>query len=146
MKDICKVFCLGRITQQPSLKKSDKGDFLTFSIAVHHNVRNGDAWEDVSNFYNVSTWQTNLLSYLTVGNRIALVGELTSDKFKNKNGEEKISLKIKATDIQFVSEREDVKTEGIEEEEKPQAKAKTITKPKAKASDPDNFNEEELPF
>ena len=138
MKDICKIFCLGRITQAPIVRKTSKGDFITFSIAVHDSIKNGENWEDISNFLDIVSWQTRLFNYLEVGKKVAVTGDLNFIKYKSKSGEEKQKLTIKATDIEFEADKK--------EENENKKKAETPKKAKQQPSDPDGFQEDELPF
>ena len=140
MKDICKIFTLGTITQAPTIKKSAKGDFMTFSIAVHDVAKNGNDWEEITNFFNITSWQTKIFDYLEVGKKVAITGDLNFEKYKSKNGEDRTSIKIKATDIELAI------TKKQQEEEKGERKAEAPKKKEKATTNPDNFDEGEIPF
>ncbi len=98
-----KVIMIGNLTRDPELNTTQNGiPVCKFSIAV--NRRFG---EEVD-FFNIVTWRglaENCHKYLAKGKKAAVVGELQTRKYTDKNGVERMAIEINADEVEFLSPR-----------------------------------------
>lgn len=103
------VTLIGNLTKDPELRTTPNGvSVCSFTIAVNR-YSNG---EKVSDFYRINAWRKdadNCMKYLTKGKKVCVVGSLEPRTYTNKNGEKVTSLDVQATDIEFLSPREEQK-------------------------------------
>ena len=121
-----RVVIIGRITRNLELKKVKSGKSLTnFSIAV--NPRKGEAY-----YFDCVAWGTvaeNICKYLQKGSQIAIDGQLVSNTYQNKSGNNVTKISISVNSAEFLggneskkkvtSESEYEEAETDEEEELP---------------------------
>ena len=85
--------CVGRLTADPELKATQSGiSVCSFSLAV-----NRPKVKDTTDFLNFVAWRQSaeyLCKYARKGNRIAVSGCLTSRKYDDKDGKQRIAFEI----------------------------------------------------
>ena len=105
MTDINVVVLAGRLTRDSELKKTDSGFAIcNFSLAVNGSKKNGDAWEDVAHFFDLTLLGKRgeaLTQYLNKGQQIVVQGKLQQDRWE-KDGQKRSRVKILVNDIQLV--------------------------------------------
>jgi single-strand DNA-binding protein len=104
MADINHFFCIGRLTQDASIKYTQNGDAVVeFSIAV--NRRKGKDGSEYADFFQVSTWGKQgegLKQYLVKGKQVAIEGNLRQDRWQDEQGAKKSKVYINAFNIQLL--------------------------------------------
>lgn len=127
MTDINVVVLAGRLTRDAELKKTDSGFAIcNFSVAVNGSKKNGDAWEDVAHFFDLTLLGKRgeaLMQYLNKGQQVVIQGKLQQDRWE-KDGQKRSRVKILVTDIQLVGSKkqEDTGSASSAENSKPQEK------------------------
>ena len=105
------VTLIGNLTKDPELRTTPNGvSVCSFTIAVNR-YSNG---EKVSDFYRINAWRKdadNCMKYLAKGRKVAVCGSLEPRTYTNSKGEKVTSLDVQATDIEFLSPREEQKQE-----------------------------------
>lgn len=95
MNDLNKVIITGRLTREPELKQTSSGvSFVTECIAVRGQHKDG---EEQTYFFDITAFKGTAESICRIcgkGDKITIVGSLDQSKYKNKNGDEKTSIKI----------------------------------------------------
>lgn len=107
-----RVFLMGRLTHDPELKRTNDGTAVcSFRIAVDRNFKDKETGERQADFINVVAWRqtAEFLSRFFAKGRMAVVeGRLQIRKYTDKDGSEKTTEEIVASNIYFGdSKRED---------------------------------------
>lgn len=105
MTDINAVVLLGRLTRDAELKTTNSGFAIcNFSLAVNGSKKNGDTWEDVAHFFDLTLLGKRgeaLNQYLTKGQQVAIQGKLQQDRWE-KDGQKRSRVKILVNDIELI--------------------------------------------
>ena len=103
--DINNTIVVGRLTRDSELKYTNSGQPVTkFSIANNYSKKNGDQWEELTNFFDVTLWGKrgeSLNQYLLKGTQIAVTGELRQDRWE-QDGQQRSRVLINANNIQLL--------------------------------------------
>lgn len=109
MKDVNKVFLIGRLTK--SISEENKNYTMvgqtpkaSISLAVNRSVKKGDTYSDEANFFDIALWgkrAETLKPYLGKGTQIAVVGELHQERWE-KDGKTNSRIVVNADDIQLI--------------------------------------------
>jgi single-strand DNA-binding protein len=102
------VNMIGRITRDPESRTTPSQVVVTtFSIAVDRKFKvNG---EKVADFFNVVAWRQTgefVAKYLKKGMKIAVVGELQTRNYDDKDGKKVYLTEIIASDVEGLEKRE----------------------------------------
>ncbi|MGN0595019.1 MAG: single-stranded DNA-binding protein [Hominimerdicola sp.] len=98
------VVLMGRLTATPELRHtaSDKS-VVSFTIAVDSGYKDGqtdfidcEAWEKIAEF---------IANYFDKGSLIAVVGQIKTNNFTDKDGNKRKSTKVKVLNASFTGER-----------------------------------------
>lgn len=92
------VNLIGRITNDLELKDIGTGKVVNFSLAVNSK-------KDKATFINVTAFNQiaeNLIKYQKKGSLIGLSGYLQDNSYKDKNGNNVYTLKVMATNIEYL--------------------------------------------
>ena len=120
----------GRLTRDPELKITDSGISVTkFTVAVDRDYRNGD--EKQTDFIDCVAFRGTadfIHRYFTKGRLMVVAGQLYSRKWKDKNGNNRVSWEVTVQNAYFGDSKA--------------APAPAQTEPELTAADDD----EELPF
>ena len=104
-----KWFGIGRITREIEKKTTQSGSTVVdFTIAVDDDYRPKDGSEKHVDFVDVVAW--NALAdfcekYLGKGRKICVLGRLVSEKYTDKNGNNRVSWKVRAESIDFADSK-----------------------------------------
>lgn len=98
------ISLVGRLTADPELKQTQSGISVTsFSIAVD---RPGS--KDTTDFLPCVAWRQTaefVCRYFCKGQRIGLIGKLTSRKYEDKNGNPRTAYEVVADHVEFVESK-----------------------------------------
>ena len=99
------ISLVGRLTADPELKQTQSGISVTsFSIAVD---RPGS--KDTTDFLPCVAWRQTaefVCKYFRKGQRIGLIGKLTSRKYEDKNGNPRTAYEVVADHVEFVESKQ----------------------------------------
>lgn len=94
----------GRITKPLELKTTQSGvSVLNFTIAIDRDYKSGD--EKETDFVDVTAWRHNaeyLSKYADKGVMIVVTGRLQSRKYQDKDGNNRTSWGIEASNVYIV--------------------------------------------
>lgn len=96
-----KAQIIGRLGKDAEIKKSNKGDFITFSVAVNIYGQDEPVWVSVA--YN----NVKLLPYLLKGTQVYVDGNLNMRSFRKDNGETIQTLSITNSTVQLLGAKKD---------------------------------------
>lgn len=98
-----KLTIIGNLVRDPETKDSQNGSMVcTFTVAVNATIKG----EKVATFYRVNAWgrlADVCERYLVKGARVAVVGDLTARLYDSKDGEKRMSLDVRADEVEFLS-------------------------------------------
>ena len=103
-----KITIIGNLGQDPEMRYMASGDAVTnFSVATsyRYRTRDGDQREETE-WFRVSAWGrlaevTN--QYLSKGRQVYVEGRLSSRLYQTQTGETRVSLDVRASEVQFLS-------------------------------------------
>jgi len=111
-----KVTMLGNLSKDVDLRTTQSGKAVaSFTIAVNRRFKN-QAGESVTDFFPVNVWgQLAEIcgKYLSKGKKVAVVGELQTRSYEDKQGVKRYVTEIVADEVEFLSPRDN--KEGIPE-------------------------------
>jgi single-strand DNA-binding protein len=107
MTDINSVVLCGRLVRDAEIKSLQSGsEVANFSIAVNRSIKQGDAWVEQGNFFEVSRFRPGgLAQYLTKGQQVVVSGELVQDRWQTDGGENRSKVKVLAHGVQLVGSK-----------------------------------------
>jgi single-strand DNA-binding protein len=105
MSDLNQSILIGRIVRDAKLAYTTNGKAVTkFSLAVNKKRKDGDVWKDKADFFDLTLWGQlgeSLHQYLTKGKQIAVIGELTQERWE-QDGQNKSRVTITVQSIQLL--------------------------------------------
>ena len=104
------VVLVGRLTRDPELKYTAGANkpVCNFSIAVDREFSNANGERDVD-FINIVAWNGTaefIPKYFEKGDLIGVKGSLTSRKYTDKDGNNRISYEVLAHGVSFISKKD----------------------------------------
>lgn len=109
---------IGNLGKDPELQVTNEGTPVTkFSLAVNRNVKTstGERKEE-TDWFNIVTWRQLAEiceRYLHKGSKVYVEGRLTMRKYTDKNGIERTSVEVIASDMEML-DKKPADTEAIE--------------------------------
>lgn len=98
-----KLTIIGNLVRDPETKDSQNGSMVcTFTVAVNATIKG----EKVATFYRVNAWgrlADVCERYLVKGAKVAVIGDLTARMYDGKDGEKRMSLDVRADEVEFLS-------------------------------------------
>lgn len=111
MASYSKIVLIGNVGNDPTLKVIDANRKVAeFSLAVNETqVSNGQRFEKTE-WYRISVWNQRadtIVNYVKKGNSIYVEGKLTVRTYTDKEGKERYSLEVLASDFTFLGSKSD---------------------------------------
>jgi single-strand DNA-binding protein len=114
MKDLNKVFLLGRLGVDPEFRTTQSGlSFARFSLATARRVReNGaqqageQAWTEETQWHRVIAWGKLADAVHRIGKKgqtVLVEGSLRQRKYESKEGKPQISFEVHAEELSFLN-------------------------------------------
>jgi single-strand DNA-binding protein len=109
---INRVVLIGRLTQNPELRKSGAGNsFASFTVAVNNRPRQGE--EKSASFINCVAFGVtadNLAKYTKKGSLVGVEGRLQQRNYETKDGRKGSALDVLCDSVQFLDSRQSSET------------------------------------
>lgn len=103
------VVLTGRLTFDPELKTTQSGISVTsFQIAVGRRSRAGE--DKQADFINVTAFDQQaeiVAKYFKKGNLIGIEGSIRTNRYTDKNGNNRTSFNVVANNVQFMESKRD---------------------------------------
>jgi len=137
-----KIILVGNLGRDPELRYTPQGTpVCTFSLATNERRkdRNGEM-QDQTTWFRITLWnrQAETASqYLQKGRPVYIEGRLRVEEFTDRDGKQRHSLEVTATDMQFIGSRHD-------EGSAPERAASTAAG--AGPAEPADLSDEDIPF
>ncbi len=153
------VSLIGRLTADPELKHTQSGTpMVNFRIAVDRTfVKQGE--ERQADFITIVAWNKTaefICKYFAKGRRIALIGEIRTGSYTDKDGNKRYTTDVWANNVEFVDSKSDSSSTGSGENRSYSQAAPSSYRQEAPAPAPSYSNgdagdfamtdDEDLPF
>lgn len=104
--DVNTVTVSGNLTRDAEVRYTNSGmGIIGFSLATNHSRKNGDKWEDVAHFFDITVFgREKLAPYLTKGKKVFISGRLEQQRWE-KDGQKRSAVKIIAEQIVLAGEK-----------------------------------------
>ena len=105
-----KIILVGNLGRDPELRYTPQGDAVcSFSMATNERKKDKSGeFQDVTTWFKVTLWRRqaeNALKYLSKGSPVYIEGRLQLEEWTDRDGKERYTLGVQATDMQFISAR-----------------------------------------
>ena len=107
-----KIIVVGNLGRDPELRYTPQGTpVCNFTVATNEKRKDrAGEFQDVTTWFRVTLWgkQAETASqYLTKGRPIYIEGRLRLEEWTDRDGKQRFTLEVHATDMQFVGGRTD---------------------------------------
>lgn len=112
-RGINKLIAIGNLGKDPETRYLPSGAAVTnFSIAVSESWKDKQTGEqkERTEWINVEVWGNSAEAcqkYLTKGSQCYVEGKLQTDKWQDKNGQDRWTTKVRADTVQFLGSKGD---------------------------------------
>ena len=110
MPALNRVQLIGRLGKDPEGKYTPTGKKVThFSLAVSQRWKTGGEMKEYTEWVNIEAWGRLgevCQEYLKKGRLVYLEGRLKTEKYEDKEGENKYYTKVVALSLQFLDKRD----------------------------------------
>jgi single-strand DNA-binding protein len=107
MAGVNRVTIVGNLGRDPEARYAQSGmTICKLSVAVTEKVKDGDAWKDETEWFRVTVFgktAENAAQYLQKGRQVYVEGRLKTEKYKDKDGVEKVSVEVIASNVVFLA-------------------------------------------
>ncbi len=105
-----KVIIVGNLGRDPELRYTPQGDAVcSFSVATNERKKDKSGeFQDVTTWFKITLWRRlaeNASKYLTKGSPVYVEGRLQVEEWTDRDGKERFTLGVQATDMHFISGR-----------------------------------------
>ena len=144
-----KCIIVGNLGRDPEVRYSQSGNAVCkLNVAVTERRKEGDQWKDHTEWVRVVTFgktAENAGQYLQKGRQIYVEGRLQTSSYKDKDGVEKYTTEVIASQVLFLGGGEHPKGEGSSRRESPEVRdTKKSSYPQE--PEPSAFIDDALPF
>ena len=111
-----KIIIVGNLGRDPELRYTPQGTAVcNFSVATNERRRDkAGEQQDITTWFRVNAWgrqAENVSKYLAKGRRVYVEGRLHVEEWTDRDGKQRYTLEVNASDVQFLDSAADV--EGI---------------------------------
>ena len=101
-----KIMLIGNLTHDPETRSTPNGvTVCSFTIAVNRRFAQPSG-ERPTDFFRINAWRQlgeTCARYLSKGKKCAVIGELQPRTYEAKDGTTKMSLDVKADEVEFLT-------------------------------------------
>lgn len=148
-----KIIIVGNLGRDPELRYTPQGTAVcNFSVATNERRRDkAGEQQDVTTWFRVNAWgrqAENVSKYLSKGRRVYVEGRLHVEEWTDRDGKQRYTLEVNASDVQFLDSAADV--EGIPVRQQSEQSAPSSSRGASgggggRSSEPD-IEDDEIPF
>ena len=107
-----KIILIGNLGRDPELRYTPQGVAVcSFSMATNEKRRDKSGeLQDLTTWFKVTLWRQqaeNAAKYLTKGSPVYIVGRLRIEEWTDRDNNNRYTLDVQATDMQFIGSRGD---------------------------------------
>ena len=139
-----KIIIIGRMTKDAEERRTSGGvAFVQFGLAVQRSYADASG-EKQADFINCIAWRglaENIAKYVRKGDRLAIVGELQTRSYTDKDGNKRINTEILVQEAEFLGNKQVSEDKPGEAAYKPQKEGVSLDTLK-----PVSVADDDLPF
>lgn len=106
MTDVNSVVLVGRLVKDVEVRYSKNGNAVAaFTVATARAEKHNDQWQDVTSFFDVNMFGSvveKIKPYLVKGKQVVINGYLKQEKWQDKQGNNRYSIKVIAENLQLM--------------------------------------------
>ena len=107
-----KITVVGNLGRDPELRYTPQGAAVcSFSMATNEKRRDKSGeLQDITTWFKITLWRNqaeNAAKYLTKGSPVYIEGRLRIEDWTDRDGNNRYTLDVQATDMQFIGSRGD---------------------------------------
>lgn len=107
-----KIIIVGNLGRDPELRYTPQGVAVcSFSMATNEKRRDKSGeLQDITTWFKVTLWRQqaeNAAKYLTKGSPVYIEGRLRIEEWTDRDNNNRYTLDVQATDMQFIGSRSD---------------------------------------
>src|SRR5436309_826006 len=111
MASVSKIVIIGNVGRDPELRMTPNGrPVCEFSVAVNRVTGKAEDRQEQTDWYRVSCWSTlaeRAQQWIQKGRLVYIEGRFTPRTYTDREGKERLSLDISASDFQMLDSRRD---------------------------------------
>ena len=107
------VYLIGRLTEDPVLRKTEKDDMVSINIAVQRSYKNEDGIYE-TDYIRCVLWSaiaSNTCEFCKKGDLVGIKGRLQNRSYENEEGEKKYITEVIVDKISFLASKKNVPAE-----------------------------------
>lgn len=141
-----KIILIGNLGRDPELRYTPQGDAVcSFTMATSEKKKDKSGeFQDVTTWFKVTLWRKqaeNAAKYLSKGRQVYIEGRLGTEDWTDRDGKERYTLVVQATDMQFIGTKDD---QGSRETSEPRGESQ-FSGPPNEAQEKDSVSEPHKP-
>ena len=112
-----KLTIIGNLTRDPELRTTPTGvNVCDFTVAVNRRGRrDAQSNQPEADFFRVNAWNQlaeTCAKYLAKGRKVCVMGPVYARTYQANDGSTRVSLEVRADDVEFLSSRTDAEAAG----------------------------------
>ena len=148
-----KIILVGNLGKDPELRYTPQGVAVaSFSMATNEKKKDATGERvDVTTWFKITLWRQiaeNAAKYLTKGSAVYIEGRLGVEEWTDRDNNNRYSLSVQATDMQFIGSRSD--GDRNEYDQRPAAEQSSFPATTGPAEPPPtaiaNASDDDIPF
>lgn len=104
------VNLIGRLTENPEMRQTQSGTaVVNFTIAVPRDYKDQNG-EYPTDFIQIQAWRHTaefVCKYFVKGARVGVTGQIQTSKYKDKDGNNRTSVYVVASEVDFADAKKD---------------------------------------
>ena len=105
-----KITVVGNLGRDPELRYTPQGAAVcSFSMATNEKRKDKSGeFQDITTWFKITLWRNqaeNAAKYLTKGSPVYIEGRLRIEEWTDRDGNNRYTLDVQATDMQFIGSR-----------------------------------------
>lgn len=124
MSSVNKVILIGRAGKAAEVREVGSDKKASFSLATSESYKNrNDEWVENTEWHNIEAWgrlADIAAKYVAKGLTVYVEGSIRSEKYKDKDGNERTATKIRATAIQLLDKKAAAAGNAIDDDDMPE--------------------------
>ena len=146
-----KIIIIGNLGRDPELRYTPQGVAVcSFTMATNEKRRDKSGeMNDVTTWFRVTLWRNqaeNAAKYLTKGSPVYIEGRLRLEEWTDRDGNNRFTLDVQATDMQFIGSGAPRDTEYAPPGPEDEAPVRETTPPATSAAAAGGSTDDDIPF
>jgi single-strand DNA-binding protein len=115
-----KIILIGNVGQDPTIRNAQGSNVATYSFAVNKRKKDSNgAPIEVTTWFNCESWNKTAEfaeKFIKKGMKLFVEGELNVEKYNDKDGIERTSIKVRVERVEILSSMKDGNAENVQQQ------------------------------